>query len=174
MRVYFQLLHSSEVHLHTHTALRYTTWLDSVNWTSLYRDCLARPGPSQQPSPSYETHFDLAPPFSYTPNRTTNVKHDWARQWHTRASSLSDTAVYQSRLASLPTASNLLSIGHMTYTQSGQGRQSQSSTDRPWSSGTSSSDTRSPEWSEVVDPVERRKIQNKLAQQRFSKYFWWT
>ncbi|KAF1929611.1 uncharacterized protein M421DRAFT_4073 [Didymella exigua CBS 183.55] len=55
----------------------------------------------------------------------------------------------------------------MAYTQSGEGHQSQSSTGRPWSSGTYSSDTRSPEWSEVVDPVERRKIQNKLAQQRF-------
>ncbi|KAF3039976.1 hypothetical protein E8E11_004391 [Didymella keratinophila] len=55
----------------------------------------------------------------------------------------------------------------MTYAQGGEGQQSQSSTGRPWSSGTSSSDTRSPEWSDVLDPVERRKIQNKLAQQRF-------
>lgn len=58
----------------------------------------------------------------------------------------------------------------MTYTHSGEGQQSQPSTSRPWSSGTSSSDTRSPEWSEVVDPAERRKIQNKLAQQRFSRW----
>lgn len=33
----------------------------------------------------------------------------------------------------------------------------------------SSSETQSSEWSAVTDPVERRKIQNKLAQQRFSK-----
>lgn len=38
-------------------------------------------------------------------------------------------------------------------------------------SSMSSLDTQSPEWAEVTDPVERRKIQNKLAQQRFSECF---
>ncbi|KAF2630721.1 hypothetical protein BU25DRAFT_408000 [Macroventuria anomochaeta] len=55
----------------------------------------------------------------------------------------------------------------MMYGQPGEGQQSRSSAGGHWASNTSSSETRSPEWSEVTDPVERRKIQNKLAQQRF-------
>jgi hypothetical protein len=38
------------------------------------------------------------------------------------------------------------------------------------SGGGDMSTTKSDEWSDVKDPNERRKIQNKLAQRRFRKY----
>ncbi|KAH6612587.1 hypothetical protein C7974DRAFT_80972 [Boeremia exigua] len=55
----------------------------------------------------------------------------------------------------------------MSYGRTDEGQQPRASAGESWTSDTSPSDTRSPEWSEVADPVERRKIQNKLAQQRF-------
>ncbi|KAJ8115942.1 hypothetical protein OPT61_g2525 [Boeremia exigua] len=58
-------------------------------------------------------------------------------------------------------------IEGMSYRRSEEGQQSRPSNGGYWASTMSSLDTRSPEWSDVTDPVERRKIQNKLAQQRF-------
>ena len=61
------------------------------------------------------------------------------------------------------------SFDSMSHGRSGEGQQFESSGGEHWASNTSSLDTRSAEWSDVLDPVERRKIQNKLAQQRFSE-----
>jgi hypothetical protein len=40
----------------------------------------------------------------------------------------------------------------------------------PSTTGRESSKTKADEWSDVTDPNERRKIQNKLAQRRFRKF----
>jgi hypothetical protein len=48
--------------------------------------------------------------------------------------------------------------------------QSTCSGDSPSATAKDSSSKLSDEWSEVKDPNERRKIQNKLAQRRFRKY----
>lgn len=55
----------------------------------------------------------------------------------------------------------------MSYGRLSEGQQTQPAESGGWTSNTSPSDSRSSEWSGVADPVERRKIQNKLAQQRF-------
>lgn len=57
----------------------------------------------------------------------------------------------------------------MSYGHCGEGQQSRYSASGYKSSNVSSSEPQSPEWTNVTDPVERRKIQNKLAQQRFSE-----
>jgi len=55
----------------------------------------------------------------------------------------------------------------------GQASSQQSTSPRAETSTTTggeSSRTKSDEWSDVKDPNERRKIQNKLAQRRFREY----
>ena len=59
----------------------------------------------------------------------------------------------------------------MCQGQQPSSQQSGSSKDEPSASGKESSRTKSDNWFEVKDPSERRKIQNKLAQRRYSKYF---
>lgn len=56
--------------------------------------------------------------------------------------------------------------------QSEQSGTQDSATSRasPSTTGRESSKTKSDEWSDVTDPNERRKIQNKLAQRRFRKF----
>jgi hypothetical protein len=58
----------------------------------------------------------------------------------------------------------------MSQDQQGSGQQPRSARGSSSTPGRDSSKGRSDEWSEVTDPGERRKIQNKLAQRRFSKW----
>jgi hypothetical protein len=55
----------------------------------------------------------------------------------------------------------------MSQDQQGSGQQPRSARGSSSTPGRDSSKGRSDEWSEVTDPGERRKIQNKLAQRRF-------
>ncbi|OAL49219.1 hypothetical protein IQ07DRAFT_512719 [Pyrenochaeta sp. DS3sAY3a] len=55
----------------------------------------------------------------------------------------------------------------MSQGQQSSTQNSETSKDEPSVADRDSSRTRSDEWSEVKDPGERRKIQNKLAQRRF-------
>lgn len=55
----------------------------------------------------------------------------------------------------------------MSQNQTGSEQQGKASRDGSPTTAQDSSRTRSEEWSEVKDPNERRKIQNKLAQRRF-------
>ncbi|PSN60366.1 hypothetical protein BS50DRAFT_604677 [Corynespora cassiicola Philippines] len=55
----------------------------------------------------------------------------------------------------------------MSQNQQASGQQSTSPREGSLTPGTDTSRSRSDEWSDVKDPSERRKIQNKLAQRRF-------
>lgn len=57
----------------------------------------------------------------------------------------------------------------MSQGQQSSTQNSEMSKDEPSVAGRDTLRTRSDEWSEVKDPGERRKIQNKLAQRRFRK-----
>lgn len=60
----------------------------------------------------------------------------------------------------------------MSQGQQSSSQQSETAKGEPSDTGRETSSTKSDEWSDINDPSERRKIQNKLAQRRFRKHDW--